>query len=207
VPKSAEAVLPLPVLSEGIPGPPPPELDVYLDAALACFTRHGIQRTSVQDVARELRVNRATVYRQVGNVEQMVRLLLARELHHLLQRLPTQLAESSGPDTVVQLLAAIVDYARSHPVLVKVLADEPELIGPFLVSDLPSLVARVANQLAPLLEWGMRTGQLAPRDPVVVAEWLVRTALTLVIAPPPGDVRRFLAELLVPALTPTKEKR
>ena len=73
-------MLPLPVLEAGLPPAPPAELDPYLDAAARCLARHGIGRTSVQDVARELGVNRATVYRQVGTVEDMVRLLVAREL-------------------------------------------------------------------------------------------------------------------------------
>ena len=74
-------LLALPGLATGIPAPPPASLDPFLDAAARCFARHGIKRMSVQDVARELRVNRATVYRQIGNVDQQVRLLLARDLH------------------------------------------------------------------------------------------------------------------------------
>jgi len=200
-------VFPLPELSAALPPPPPAELDPYLDAAADCFARHGIRRTSVQDVARQLGLNRATVYRQVGTVEQMVRLLLARELHELVEFLPTQLKTSDGPEVVIELMAVVVDYARHHPVIVKVLADEPEMIGPFLVSDLPQVVTRVATQITPLLKFAMKSGVIAQRDPRLTAEWLVRTALTLVLAPPPGDLRVFLAELLLPALSPTKETR
>jgi hypothetical protein len=53
----------------------------------------------------------------------------------------------------------------------------------------------------------MVAGQLAPRDPRVVAEWLVRQTVTLILAPPAGDLHDFLAELLVPALTPSEERR
>ena len=208
MPRSAVApVLPLPELSAALPASPAAELDPYLDAAADCFARHGIRRTSVQDVARQLGVNRATVYRQVGTTEQMVRLLIARELHELVEFLPTQLKATDGPEVVVELLANVVDYARNHPVVAKVLADEPEVIGPFLVSDLPQVIARVATQITPLLAFAMRSGVVAQRDPRTTAEWLVRTALTLVLAPPPGDLRAFLAELLLPALSPTKEAR
>ena len=208
MPRSAVApVLPLPQLSAALPPPPAPELDPYLDAAADCFARHGIRRTSVQDVARQLGVNRATVYRQVGTTEQMVRLLIARELHELVEFLPTQLKTTDGPDVVVELLATVVDYASHHPIVVKVLNDEPELIGPFLVSDLPQVITRVAAQITPLLEFAMSSGVIAKRHPRTTAEWLVRTALTLVLAPPPGDLRAFLAEMLLPALSPTKETR
>jgi AcrR family transcriptional regulator len=208
MPRSAAApVLPLPQLSAALPPPPAPELDTYLDAAADCFARHGIRRTSVQDVARQLGINRATVYRQVGTTEQMVRLLMARELHELVEFLPTQLKTSDGPEVVVELMATVVDYATNHPVVVKVLNDEPELIGPFLVSDLPQVITRVATQMTPLLEFAMSSGVIARRNARTTAEWLVRTALTLVLAPPPGDVREFLAEMLLPALSPTEEPR
>lgn len=204
-PLQQATVLSLPGLASGIPAPPPAGLDPFLDAAARCFARHGIKRTSVQDVAQELRVNRTTVYRQVGNVDHQVRLLLARELNRLLATLPAALAGRTGPDAIVELLDAIVTFARNHPVLIKVLADEADLIGPFLVSDLPELVGRVAAAITPLLEAAMDEGLLARRDPVVVAEWVVRLGVSLILAPPPGELSTFLAELLVPALSPTKE--
>lgn len=194
-----------PLSGAGLPAPPPAALDPFLDAAAACFARHGIKRTSVQDVARELRVDRTTVYRQVGNVDRQVRLLLARDLNRLLASLPAALGVEPGTEVVVNLLDAIVSFARAHPVLEKVLADEPDLVGLFLVSDMPELVGRVAAALAPLLESAMVSGQLARRDPVVVAEWLVRVGASLVLAPPPGELRAFLAEILVPALAPTQK--
>jgi AcrR family transcriptional regulator len=206
-PDAGATLLALPGLATGIPAPPPASLDPFLDAAARCFARHGIKRTSVQDVARELRVNRTTVYRQIGNVDEQVRLLLARDLHRLLASLPGALSGASGPEAIVELLDAIVTYAREHPVLAKVLADEADLIGPFLVSDMPELVGRVAAAITPLLDAAMTAGVLARRDPVVVAEWVVRLGVSLILAPPPGDLSRFIAELLVPALSPREENR
>jgi AcrR family transcriptional regulator len=195
-------VLPLPVLEAGLPPAPPAELDPYLDAAARCLARHGIGRTSVQDVARELGVNRATVYRNVGSVDQMVRLLAARELHALIRSVDSlQLNAGTGPTVVVRLVAAVVRHARNHPVMRKVLADEPELIGPFLITYLPDVVRQVADQLAPAVHWAQRSGALAERDPAVLAEWLVRIGTSLILDPlPDRELEPFLAELLVPAL-------
>jgi AcrR family transcriptional regulator len=199
---SAEDTLPLPTLVGGIPPPPSSQLDPYLDAAAKCFARHGIKRASVQDVARELGVNRTTVYRQIGNVDDMVRLLLARELHRFVAEVPLEIRPDRGPAAVVALLAAVVRHARSHPVLVKVLRDEPELIGPFLVAELPALINRVAAEIVPLLKWAMEQGALADRDPARLADWLVRAAVTLVVAPPADDLEEFLTDLLLPTLVP-----
>jgi AcrR family transcriptional regulator len=204
----AAELLPLPVLEAGLPPAPAPELDPYLDAAARCLARHGIRRTSVQDVARELNVNRATVYRQVGTVEDMVRLLVARELHALLRVVDgLQLnVRTDGPAVIVRLVAAVVRYARNHPVMHKVLADEPELIGPFLITYLPDVVRQVADHVAPVLEWAQRSGALAERDPATLAEWIVRITTSLILDPLPDHrLESFLGELLTPALT--KETR
>ena len=196
------AVLPLPFLGEGLPAAPSAELDPYLDAAARCMARHGIKRTSVQDVAREINVNRATVYRNVGSVDDMVRLLVARELHALLAEVGRlELKSTNGPRVVVRLVATVVRYARNHPVARKVLDDEPELIGPFLITYLPDVVRQVAEQVTPVLEWAQRNGALAKRHPGRVAEWLVRTAVSLILDPLPDDeIEVFLCELLLPAL-------
>lgn len=198
----ASNLLPLPLPGEGIPSPPPSALDPFLDAAARCFARHGVGRTSVQDVARELGIDRTTVYRQVGTIDQQVRLLLARDLNRLLSSIHSELEGRSGAEVIVEVLDAVVSFARAHPVLAKVLAHEPELLGPFLVSDLPALISRITAILAPLLGRAMDQGHLARRDPLAVAAWLARIGVSLILAPPPGDTRAFLAELLVPALSP-----
>ena len=201
------SVLELGLRLTGVPPVPPPELDPYLDAAARCFARFGITRTRVPDIAAEVGVSRVTVYRQAGTVEDLARMLLARDMHRLLIALPAVAQGVVGPETVVRLVETIIEHARSHAVLTKVLKDEPHLLGPVLVSDLGTVAGRVADVVVPLLDALMDAGHLARRDARVVAEWLVRLTVTLILAPPPGDLRAFLSELLVPALTPTEESR
>jgi AcrR family transcriptional regulator len=191
----------LPGLAAGLPAPPP-SLDPFLDAASTCFARHGVRRTSVQDIARELKVDRTTVYRQVGNVDRIVLLLMARELHRLIEALPESVLGLEGPEVIVDVMATVIAFGRNHPVLAKVVADEPELIGPFLVTDAPPMLDAIAALIAPILQAAMDAGELAPRDPLAVAQMLVRLCLSCLLAPPPGDVAATLSQLLVPALTP-----
>src|SRR5580700_4087161 len=84
-------------LLRGLPEDPPPSLDPYLDAATRCFVRHGIERTTVQDVATEMGFNRATIYRQVGTIEQQIRLLAARDVRRHLSSIPARVAGRTGP--------------------------------------------------------------------------------------------------------------
>jgi AcrR family transcriptional regulator len=191
----------------GIPAAPPAELDPYLDAAGAVFAKYGITRSSVQDIARRMGVNRATVYRQVGNIESAARLLLAREINRAMSSLPPLPAGASGADYVIEMVAGLVTFARSQPVAMKVLHDEPELIGPFLATDMGALIGRVSESVRPLLEAAMGAGLIATRDAGALAEWITRIGLSVIIAPPAGELRDFLSVVLRPALVPTKAAR
>ncbi|GAB2834001.1 hypothetical protein GCM10022221_36060 [Actinocorallia aurea] len=185
-----------------LPPAPGPALDPYLDAAARCFTRFGVARTSVQDIARELGVNRTTVYRQVGNVRATALLLVSREIDRILAALPSRIAGLTGPEAVVELLATVIEDSLAHPVLRKMLTDERDMVGALLAGEIPRLFTEITDRMAPLVGLLVGRGAIADRDPVVVAEWLTRIAVTVVVAEPRGPLRRFLAELLVPALRP-----
>lgn len=195
-------VVDLTAIVTGLDGAPRADLDPFLDAAATCFARHGLKRTSVQDVARELGVDRTTVYRQVGTISQQARLLAARELQRLVATIPTRAPQPVGPDGIIDIMTSVIDDVRSHPVVAKLLADDTDTITLASVGDLPLLLDRVAQVLAPMLSAAMTSGSLAQRDPVVLAEWLIRLVVTLVLVPPLSELRPFLAELLLPALTP-----
>lgn len=188
-----------------LPPVPPAALDPFLDATARCFVRYGVRRTSVQDVAQELGVNRTTVYRQVGTVEKQAMLLLIRDAHRLLAGLPAQVQGPIGPRTVIDLMATVVRRAQDHPVLAKVLADEPDLVGTYVTRDSAALIELVTAMLRPMLEAAVATGAIARRDPVVLAEWIVRITVSLILTPPPVEPAAFLAEILLPALDPSPD--
>jgi AcrR family transcriptional regulator len=195
------APLPIEMASASL-SPPPRELDPYLDAAARCFARHGVSRTRVPDVAAELGVSRVTVYRRIGTVEAMRQLLLAREVHRILEMLPAVVAGLEGPELIVTVVETVVTHALDHPVLAKVLADDPKVIGPVLTSSLSDLIDRGVAGTAPVVEAAMDAGHLAAGDARALTELLVRLTVTLVLAPPDGPLRPFLDQLLLPALTP-----
>lgn len=182
--------------------PPPPELDRFLDAAHRCFVRFGFFRTSVQDIARELGVNRATIYRQIGTIDDIAQLLAARELVRVIDAMPWRPRDPIDPDMVVTCTVYFVESGRNHPVIAKVLADEPDTVSTRILRVLPALLEGSVEALAPLLALGMATDALAQRNPELLAEWIIRSIVTLILVPPRRELRPFLAEVLLPALTP-----
>jgi len=178
----------------------PSPADPYLDAFARLVQEKGLERTRVQDVADAVGVNRVTVYRQVGTVRDMTHLLFERELQRSLPDVAGWASADDAVGALVSLLADVVGVFRAHPVLTKVLEDEPHLLGPYLLRDLPGVLGRSAHVSEGLLTWAMESGRLARRDPARLGEWVARVLVTAVLSPPTGPLEEFFDEGLRPLL-------
>ena len=190
--------------TEGLPPRPDESIWPYLDAAVRCVERFGWARTSVKDIAAEVGVERTTVYRRVGSMDDVFRLLIAREVHLLLESLPNAMPDNideiDGPAVAVEVLAASIEHCLANPVINKIRIDEPEVAGGFLSQGMPDLISRIALTIAPGFRAAMDAGLIAHRDPVILGDWIARIGLSVLLVPPPGDLRVFLGEILDPVL-------
>ena len=193
-------VLTLPVLTERLPLPPDPALNPVLDAAARCLARHGISKTTLSDIAREMGVAPSTVYRKVGSVDNVTMLIFAREAQRFLERIPATISTATGPQAITALMTDAIETLANDPVAAKVLRDEGDWMGRMVTRQLDHLLAQGVEVAAPLLAATMAAGLIRSQDPERLAHWLLRIALAALVAPPPGDLRSALDDLLVPVL-------
>mgnify|MGYP002078846678 CR=1 FL=1 len=189
-----------PLAALGFPPAPDRGLDPYLDAAASCFARHGLRRTRVTDIADAVGVSRVTVYRQVGTTEAAARLLLARELDRLVTSLVPTLMAADDADGIVDVIASAVDFATTHPVMRKVLKDEPDLVGAFVMNEFGTVLDRLLLLAEPVVQRLADIAGGADIDVPVLAEWVARVVLTMVVAPPAVPPKVFLRAVLRPLL-------
>jgi AcrR family transcriptional regulator len=199
---SEAEVIDLPLLADQLPGPPPASLDPVLDATVECIARHGLTKTSLSDIARELGVAPSTVYRKVGSVENAARLVGAREGHRLMLRLPEVVAGVEGPRVITVFLAECIETTRAHPMVGKILRDEVDLVGRIATRRIEASLTRSAEGAAPLLQAAMDAGHVRRQDPLALGHWIARISMACLLAPPPGDLLAALDALLLPMLTP-----
>lgn len=144
-----------------------------LEAAYACVARYGMGKTTVEDVAREARLSRATVYRHFpGGKEQLLRETISWEV----ARFFTQLAEAvAGTQGFAELLEEALVFAHraveEHEVLQKVLQTEPELLLPQLNVDSERIRGFIAAFLAP---------HIPPEAPPGAADYVSRMLLSFI---------------------------
>ena len=124
-----------------------------LEATYACVARYGLGKTTVEDVAREARLSRATVYRHFpGGKEQLVRETISWEVARFFTRLAEAVAHTT---TFAELLEEALVFAHraveEHEVLQKVLQTEPELLLPHLNVDSERIRGFITAFLAPYI--------------------------------------------------------
>jgi AcrR family transcriptional regulator len=196
------ALAPLSSLLGELPERPSPSLDRVLDATATCIARHGLARTSMTDIAREMHVARSTLYKQVDSVPKAAWLLSCREAYRFFDQFTDIVKESAGPQALLRLIAEFIRYVTTHPVMVRLLRDEPTLIGDVMTNDVAGLLDYSVALVTPFLNMAMDSGMIRRVDPKLLAGWIGRMILILIVAPPSGDLDDLLDATLLPVLVP-----
>jgi AcrR family transcriptional regulator len=88
-----------------------------LAAAERCIDRHGIRKTTMDDVASEGRLSRPSVYRYFADRDDLLIELIARRARVLNARArKTMSRQSSFPDQIVEGLLYVADHCQRDPV-------------------------------------------------------------------------------------------
>jgi AcrR family transcriptional regulator len=175
-----------------------------LDATIACIARVGVSKTTLDEVAREARCSRATLYRYFPGKPALVGALVTREAAVLSATLQATAAEADSlDDAVVDIVVGAAGWLARHPALQFVVTAEPEVLLPHLAFDGADRILHVgARVLAPSLE-----RFVGASDSERAGEWLARIILSYVVSPSdsvdltdPISVRRLVADFVVPGL-------
>jgi len=195
------------VMVDRAPPAPPGADDRVVAAALRCIARWGLAKTTVDDVAREAGVGRATLYRLFpGGRDALLEAVVRHEVERLGHRLGAAAATAvTLEDLVVAWFADAAELVADHPALQFLLAHEPESVLPQLAfGRLDALLERAAALGGPLLERWIDQ----PEDRARAVEWMARVLLSYTLAPSPDvdvrdreSLRRFARAFIIPGLT------
>ena len=155
----------------------PPSRERLLEAAYACVARFGLGKTTMEDVAREAKLSRATVYRYFPQgKDQLLREVIAWEAGRFFERLTRAVAHHVDlADLVVEALVFAHRAVEEHVVLQKILETEPERLLPTLTTESGRIIALVKQFLVLAMQ---RTPLQAGVDADVAAEYLARMILS-----------------------------
>lgn len=157
----------------------PAARDRLLQATFNCVARYGIAKTTVEDVAREAGVSRATVYRHFpGGKDQLVKETISWEAGRFFERLGAAIADARGAQALLTEALLFAHRAvEEHEVLQKILQTEPELLLPELTAESPRLLAMIRGFMRPALAGEtLRAGV----DAEEAAEYVARMVLSFI---------------------------
>lgn len=183
-------------------------------ATIACVARFGLTKTTVEDIARESGLSRATIYRaHPGGREALLQDALVGEICRFFDELATLLDQHDDlEDLVVVGLGASLRFLQEHAALRAIVTLEPGLLlSHFAFHRLDVVLATVAGFAGPYLE--PHTG--SPDGARAAAEHLVRIVLSYAMHPSPAvdpfdeaSLRRLVRTHVLPSFThrpPEKE--
>jgi AcrR family transcriptional regulator len=170
-----------------------------LDAAVVTAGRTGLDRLTIEEVARQAGLARATVYRHFpGGREEVVSEAVAHEVSRYFTTLAVHL--DAIDDLPARLEEGIVrgrTLLAEHEVFQKVVDTEPERLLPHLSQSAPLVLDAVRTYIRPLLD---EVDLVEGVDADEAAEWLARNVLSFLMAAGQwdlddrGEVRRLVRE-------------
>ncbi len=174
-----------------------------LDAAKSCVHRWGVAKVTIDDIASEAGVSRATLYRMFpGGKDVLFEALRVRELEDFFTRLAGHIHDTHDiEELLVRTVVAATHELRVDQDLASMLASEPgEALGQLTVDGLPRIIRVATVFLVPLVD-----EYLPRRESARLVELLSRLVISYFLAPSEhvdlGDVesaRAFISTFILP---------
>jgi len=181
-----------------------------LAAAERCIDRHGIRKTTMDDVASEVGLSRPSVYRYFADRDDLLIELITRHARALLDRARKSVSrQNSLPDQIVETVLYTAEHARHDPLTRHVIVSDGTSLGRRMIASGTTEMMR-AEMWDPLLDAALANNELPPGLPRSDTHlWLgdVTKMVMRGLEDGEGDVRRYrsiLRRFVVPAFANSK---
>jgi AcrR family transcriptional regulator len=181
-----------------------------LAAAERCIDRHGIRKTTMDDVACEVGLSRPSVYRYFADRDDLLIELITRHARALLVRARKSVARQSGlSDQIIETVLYTADHGRRDPLTRHVIDPDGTSLGKRMVASGTTELMR-AEMWDPVLDAAVANDELPPglaRSDIHL--WLGNVTVMVMrgLEDGDGDVRRYrsiLRRFVVPAFVSSK---
>lgn len=147
-----------------------------LDGALRALARRGRHKLSMSDVGELSGISRGTLYRYFRNKDEILDAIAAHVRDGLQKQLSSDIEDRPELDVRVQVVTeSLVEFSRTHPEAVQVIALEPGFNVSAVRSLFPEFAVLLEELLTPALELtpAVRSKALTPGE---LAELILRVA-------------------------------
>jgi AcrR family transcriptional regulator len=133
-----------------------------LAAAERCIDRHGIRKTTIDDIASEIGLSRPSIYRYFADRDDLLIELNMRHARPLIERAKKSMArQSTFQDQIVEGLLYVADHCRRDPLTRYVVDPDGTSLGRRMVASGASELLR-AELWDPCLDTAVANNELPP---------------------------------------------
>jgi AcrR family transcriptional regulator len=178
-----------------------------LDAAESCLARFGLAKTTIEDVAREAQLSRATLYRQFGNRDGLLLAVATRDAERTASAAELFLQDFADVGSwIVEGMLFCLREIPKRPVLSQYLAPQEFGAASRLILTSERMLDIGNEILRPMFEPARREGLLQEDLKLdSLMEWVLRILMSYLAVPGPAtrteeDLRQLLRGMLLPAV-------
>lgn len=182
-----------------------PPRDPVLDAAAACYLRLGVGKTTAADIAAEVGISRATLYRRFGSHEMIFMAVLTRESEEMAAAAEAHLQGVEDPaERMLEGMMFALGEIRRRPVHAAMFGgDSAAWAANRAIREVA--LARIGEAaVRPLLAPPQAGGTPSGPELSDLVDWILRVLISYAAVPGDGgrdasDIRRQLATWFLPA--------
>lgn len=153
-----------------------------LDAALQLYLEFGLRRTTMDDVARRIKMTRVTIYRYYADKSALFIAVVHREWMRSVAGIDRQTVDITDPELrFVERFVLSIDGTRNHPLIRRLFESDTEWLLPYL-----TVKAEVTFKFATLvmtntLKESQQQGFFTHLDAGYTAELIVRLSQSIIL--------------------------
>jgi AcrR family transcriptional regulator len=165
-----------------LPAEPEQARDYLIKVAEECFERHGIRRTTMDDIAARAEVSRPTLYRYFGDRDNLVRIISQRRAQQFAGTMPRFFAEHDTlRQKLVEGLLHLGEIGRRDQFFGALVGSDTVGEVHRILMDSPSAIDFARAVWEPVLTEARERGELRPHVPFPeVYRWLTSINILLI---------------------------
>lgn len=140
--------------------------EIIYQAALENFSKFGLRKTTLDDIAQDLGVTKSNLYRYTANKETLYHEAVAFALYKWQNRVKSALVGIESPrEQLLTLCQRAFTYLSEDKVFCEILKNDPNIFPLFPSQDhYPEINAASINLLKDIIQRGIKLGEFRPMD-------------------------------------------
>lgn len=145
--------------------------NLILDKAKERMERFGFKKTTMDEISRDCKISKKTIYEHFKDKEDMFQCLFLREFHRTMEIIFSRMGEISDPlQRLIQLNRTAIQYFNEDNFTTRVLKDDDVLFSVFLSRKYHALIdEKIISIVAEIIREGKQEGRFRDVDEQVTA--------------------------------------